>query len=165
MRHKLSLAAIPLLCIALTGCAARTEPDADSIDLQLSDPTGNPNANLARFDTANDWQRSRSGTGLTTSAAVSPGPTGVTTRTVRVVLAVATAGSQYSLQPDNVNYVEYSEATSTGTRVWRSESGSVTLVADDAKISSYTLSNVRMATSSGGATGRFTINGPIIIRF
>ncbi|MEZ0324439.1 MAG: hypothetical protein ACAH95_00910 [Fimbriimonas sp.] len=155
----------PLLLLLALGCAGRTDTTADEISLQLSEPTGASNVNLTRFDTANDWQRTRPGLGLTVTATQTPGPTGLSSRFARAVVGTASVGTEYSLNFGDANYVELSETSTTGTRVWRSESGAMTLLKDDTKISEFLVTNVTMAPYSGNATGRFKIAGKMIIRF
>jgi hypothetical protein len=155
----------PLVMLFALGCAGRTDPTADEIHLVLSEPSEASNVNLTRFDTANDWQRARPGAGLTVTATQNPGPTGLSSRFVRSVVGTATPGVEYSLQAGSVNHVELSETTSTGTRVWRSESGSLLLVRDETAVSEFQLTNVIMAPHSGNATGRFKIAGKVAIRF
>jgi hypothetical protein len=155
----------PLILLFALGCAGRTDPDADEVNLLLSEPSESSNVNLTRFDSANDWQRTRPGVGLNVSAIQTPGPTGLSTRLVRAVVGTATPGTDYSLQTGSVNYVELSETSTTGTRVWRSESGLLRLVRDETKVSEYHLTDVIMAPFSGNAVGRFKVGGKLAIRF
>ncbi len=155
----------PFFVLLALGCAGRTDPTADEISLLLSEPSGASNVNLTRFDSANDWQRTRASTGLMVSATQTPGPVGLSTRLVRSAVATATVGTEYSLNFGDTNYVEISESSTTGTRIWRSEAGSLLLLKDDARISEFRLTNVRMAPFSGPATGKFKIEGKMIIRF
>jgi hypothetical protein len=162
---RLSRFGLLSLIVVTVGCAGHTDPAADEVRIVLSEPTGLTNVNLSRFDTANDWTRSRPGAGLNVAATQTPGPTGLSSRSVRAVVAQAVEGQEYSLQFGDVNYVELSETSNTGTRTWRSTSGGLTLVKDNANESHFVLNNVSMLPMTGTAQGGFKMNGPIVIRF
>lgn len=154
---------LPLILIA--GCAGRTDPTKDEIRLLISEPSQGTNVNLTRFDTANEITRTRSGFSLTVTATQNPGPVGLSSRVCRVFVAEAVPGTDYSLQPAGLTYVELTETSTTGTRSWRSEQGMLSLQVDDTNLSQLQLTNVIMAPYTGVASGRFKLQGPIIIRF
>ncbi|HSH94522.1 MAG TPA: hypothetical protein VK968_10285 [Roseimicrobium sp.] len=164
--RKLLLLPLALSTILAAGCAGIDPATVSSVDLQFSNPSSDCNVNLAQMITATEFKRTIDTLGTVLTITQTPGPTGVTSKVVKTVVTDATPGTEYALVSGGTTYVEVSEVTSLGTRVWRSTGGKLRVEANDAAKTNETLSNIRMEPYiSTVAIGTFDLNGSIIVRF
>ena len=157
------LLALSLTALLLVGCAGRRPDEASFVDLTLSDPV-NANVNLSQWIAATEYRRNTT-LPLLVTVTETPGPTGISSRVLRLHVQDPVQSSEYGLVAGGTTYVELVETSGTTSRTWRSDGGKLTLVQNDAKGSEFHLTNVELNAFAGSATGRFRVNGPVAIRF
>jgi hypothetical protein len=152
-----------LVILSIVGCAGRRPDEASSVDLTVSNPISS-NVNLNPITVGSNFQRVTTSP-LLISVTESPGPTGLTSRIVRLNVTDPATGSEYALVNGGTTYVELTENAGTTVNVWRSQGGKLALGQNDSKASILKLTDVEMTPFSGGAVGNFRMNGTVAVRF
>lgn len=158
---------LPVLAFStlLAGCAGIDPNAVSSVSLNFHNPSSDFNGALSQMITAASISRTIVGSGVGVTVTETPGPTGVTSRIVRTVIANATVGTEYALLAGGDTYVEVEEDTSLGARIWRSTGGKLTLTTNDATGTTETLTEVHMEPYAGTPVGTDDITGTIAVRF
>lgn len=162
--RKLLLPFLATAALFVVGCAGIDPGTVSSVDISFSNPSSDFNGDLTQLITATNITRTFSGTTQTLQASITPGPSGISTKTVKIVIDGVSVGTEYALLDGGTTYVQVDETTSLGTRSWRSKAGSLKVVASDANLSDFQIVTARMEPFTSFATGTEDVDGDLIFR-